>query len=269
MTINVPFTAVYASVIGKAHLAHGLPLQDACGYEWNTAQGWGIAIVCDGAGSCKHSDQGAQFCVKTLLKKIWQYSWKELMLEEQKCTQTIHNIVQNLQLELALYAFPNDVLEYACTLNVVLFSEQQLISFHIGDGRAGYCGSDTQWHAVMTPHKGEEANETLFITSAQSLNILEIRYVYQPIVALCVLSDGCEKACFQCAIWDEATQQYTDPNLPFAQFFNPNIAVLQQFSTQFLPQEEQNNHWATFLTAGNAVLERETDDKTLIFIVKK
>ncbi|MBK7438376.1 MAG: protein phosphatase 2C domain-containing protein [Saprospiraceae bacterium] len=45
------------------------------------------------------------------------------------------------------------------------FSKSGLICSHIGDGRAGYQDNENTWHSVLEPFKGEEANQTIFITS--------------------------------------------------------------------------------------------------------
>ena len=48
-----------ASVRGKSHLDKGVPCQDA--HAQAVAGDTLVAIVCDGAGSARHSEQGAQF----------------------------------------------------------------------------------------------------------------------------------------------------------------------------------------------------------------
>src|SRR5471030_1755942 len=48
-----------ASVRGKSHLDKGLPCQDA--HAQVVVDDILVAIVCDGAGSARHSEQGAQF----------------------------------------------------------------------------------------------------------------------------------------------------------------------------------------------------------------
>ncbi|NCX95273.1 MAG: hypothetical protein EBX41_02485, partial [Chitinophagia bacterium] len=53
---DTPFFMVSGSAIGKSHKGTGTPCQDSsfCG---TLSNGWGIAIVCDGAGSAANSQQ--------------------------------------------------------------------------------------------------------------------------------------------------------------------------------------------------------------------
>ena len=59
-----------ASVIGKGHIEQNLPCQDNHYYE-TLENGWGIAVVADGAGSAKHSDKGSKLVASQIVPKVF------------------------------------------------------------------------------------------------------------------------------------------------------------------------------------------------------
>ena len=88
-----------ASITGNGHIRKGLRCQDAH-YLWSLSKGWGVAVVCDGAGSRKYSDLGslcvsfwtAQTLKSLLLRKQWienqtlpqQDEWQNLAVQSLK-----------------------------------------------------------------------------------------------------------------------------------------------------------------------------------------
>ena len=78
------------------------------------------------------------------------------------------------------------------------------------------------------------------------------------------MSDGCEKAAFECNLYDAENKTFFDPNLPFGPFFNPNVKALKKLALENKTQEEINELWAGFLTNGNERFRTEMDDKSMI-----
>lgn len=267
---NNSFLPVYASVIGLGHIMQKMPIQDASGYEY-WENGWGCAIVCDGAGSCMYSHIGSALCVDFFIRKLKSTDWDRLLLSQEKLQKEIHILFYQCLHHLQYSGYPLD--ELGCTVNGVVFSENTLISFHLGDGRAGYCDPEGNWKPLFTPQKGEEANQTVFITSPlwqeNPAQWVDIEVVQKPYTAFCVLSDGCEKAAFECNIWVEEEQRFKDPNLPYSKFFNPLVQGIKQLYTQNKTFAEIQQLWKQFLREGNKTLAQETDDKSLILVCKK
>jgi len=50
---NKTWFTVEASIIGKGHVQSGMPCQDENSIT-DLGNGWGLAIICDGAGSAKN-----------------------------------------------------------------------------------------------------------------------------------------------------------------------------------------------------------------------
>jgi hypothetical protein len=266
---------VWASAIGNSHIKENLPCQDACMVK-NLQGGWGIAALADGAGSCEYSDKGAQQTVQLAIQyfanEVHKKQWaKENYLpSEQEWEDTAIYSLKMIKSDLQTYALQNnlDFDGLSCTVIVLVYSPLGLLLTHIGDGRAGYLNEKEEWLSLMTPFKGEEANQTIFITSDFE-EFIENKIISSHVNAFCLLSDGCEKSAFECNLYDRDTHKYYDPNLPYPKFFNPNILALRELYKQKQTQDAMNALWQSFLEGGNPQLKNEPDDKTLILGVRR
>jgi len=269
----------YASIIGSGHLINNTNCQDYC--EVHDFDNYIIAVVSDGAGSCEHSEKGsrlvASVSVPHFYNAVKENGWnenKELPNEDEWQHIAIKTL-RRIREDLYNYSIAQQ-LEFkslSCTVIVVIAFKHGLLVTHIGDGRAGYCNVNLLWKSMIKPFHGELANQTVFITSDIWYEevvdtYIESNVVKEDVRAFCLLSDGCEKASFECNLYDKEKQAYFDPNRPFSLFFNPNVTALQQLSEQKQSQEEINLLWEKFLTAGTEKLKLESDDKTLILAIK-
>lgn len=265
----------FASVIGNGHISENIPCQDACRVE--SHKDYSIAVVCDGAGSCENSHIGskhvADFSIYHFEKLISSTKWnKGNKLPSQdvwhnKAKKTLFLIRDDLE-KLALNNEWN-LKSLSCTIIITIILKPGLLVTHIGDGRAGYCNSNNEWFSSIVPFRGELANQTVFITSdIWDTDIIdtyvESRVVEDNIKAICLLSDGCEKASFECNLLKSDTESYFDPNKPYPLFFNPNLKILPDLYKQGKTQAEINSMWELFLINGTEKLKIELDDKTLI-----
>lgn len=269
-----------ASVIGSSHIQSGTPCQDSC-VAWLSPSGeYLISIVSDGAGSCSHSHVGSAFVVKKTLEilkeRIEKNKWfsngflpNELLWEKE-----LFFIFKAVKLGLIQIAkeLKTDYKAFSCTVIATVSSRYGIAYAHIGDGRTAYRTAEEEWKAALTPMKGEEANQTVFITSDSWDEKLESDYfaakvIKESITAVALLTDGCERACFEVLKFDEASGKYYDPNKPFTPFFEPNYHNLLKMKWAGFSQDKINRLWAGFLENGNAKLRIETDDKTMILAV--
>jgi hypothetical protein len=267
----------FASALGNGHKEEGLPCQDAC--DVLQEEGYTVAVVCDGAGSCAHSDEGAkrvtELAIARFAKDVENTAWHK---KEQLPTLKEWREIASASLEL----ISKDLRELAeekqyeykslsCTVIVCIVLPKGLLFAHIGDGRAGYL-CDEGWRAGITPFHAEEANATVFITSniwAHTSEYIGCEVIVRDdISAVCLMSDGCEKAAYECNLYDEVEKKYYDPNRPFAPFFAPNLPMFAQIHSAETPQEEINALWEQFLHTGSNALKIESDDKTMVLGVK-
>lgn len=271
---------VGASVQGNGHKTSNIPCQDSCAYEY-LGDGWGIAISSDGAGSAEHSDIGSKITIARAMHYL-KHLIKEERWIEKKELPTDNTWMRLVVPELRkvrddIYGFSQkNNIEYkslSATIIVVVHSPFGLLVAHIGDGRAGCRDMDGNWKAIITPHKGEEANQTVFLTTGfwdtpsfilSGVIVPETRVIRHPVSAFTLMSDGCENTAWLFNQRDENTGHYYDPNKPFPKFFDPLIESLNSESRDNTPAEEIECNWYSFITEGTRGFVSESDDKTMI-----
>lgn len=272
---------VGASVKGNGHIQSNMPCQDNHKYE-SLGNGWGIAVVSDGAGSAEHSEIGSKvvaergvFHFKNLIEKE---GWMEsnVLPTDIEWLQKSYYTLKNIRNEVELVAQKNNVelKSLSATCLVVIYSPIGLLAAHVGDGRMGYKSASGEWRAMMTPHKGDEANQTIFLVSdfwsipnyvMSGVLVPESIVVREPVKAFALMSDGCENTSWKCTTLNPATGKYYDQNQPFEGFFNPLEETLLSFHKENVPDEERKTKWYKFIESGTSGFVKEQDDKTMIF----
>lgn len=275
------WVVVGASVKGNGHIESGMPCQDNHKYEF-LEKGWGIAIVSDGAGSAAHSEIGSKVVVergiihfKNLIQKE---GWidKNVLPSDVEWLQKSYNVLKAIRDDVAMVAQKNNVelKSLSATCLVVIFSPIGLLSVHIGDGRIGCKTKSEGWKAIMTPHKGEEANQTIFLVSdfwnipnyvQSGVLVPESIVVREPVESFALMTDGCENTAWRCTTLDETTGKYYDQNKPFEGFFNPLEETLISFHIEQVAEEEILEKWSKFIESGAKGFIQEQDDKTMIY----
>lgn len=270
------WVVAYASVIGNGHIQSNIPCQDNCEHL-RLNDTWGVAVVCDGAGSAKFSHIGSDFvsrnvahCLQEVIERR-QWATVDDLPTEEEWRQEAMRAAQLVMQRLVQFAKNKGYTlgDLGCTLLASLYSPFAILTVHIGDGRAAYSVQPNEWHALITPFRGSEANETVFITSGIWTEEGVKQYIGTNIKTgtirgFALMSDGCEKAAFEVNILDPETNKYTDPNRPFTRFFEPNVPGLRKLHKENKSQEEINSLWSGFLKAGTKQFKHEIDDKTMI-----
>lgn len=264
------------SAIGRQHVKNGAPCQDAHRLIPVEA-GRGVAVVCDGAGSAKESQLGAWLAANRaahlfkdhMLATGWRFpadldEWRAashgLMLQT---AGFLHRVAA---------AAHREFKALACTVIVVVYSPCGALVCHIGDGRAALRDGLGIWRAAMTPFKGEEANQTIFITSdlwRENPAFLGCHLFEQPITGFALMSDGCETHAFQINRYDEENGIYIQLNDPYPPFFEPLRTQLLELHQQGHPQAKLDEEWREFIESGTRGLRLEPDDKTMILGILK
>jgi len=277
---NNEWIIVGASVIGRGHIESNMPCQDSNSYA-SLGNGWGIAITSDGAGSTKHSHVGSKIVVtrakayfeQLILASSWyknnilpdDITWSKAAFKALKAVRDdMQKFAEEKQAKLE---------SFAATVIIVVHTPMGLLVAHIGDGRAGYQDKSGTWHSLITPHKGEEANQTIFITSdfwnipfyeMSGVSVPETRVIRESAKSFVLMSDGCEHTSWDCNLYDADKGIYYDPNTPHVAFFNPLIETLKEHRKEQLPFIDRSEKWSNYLDKGNKSFIKETDDKTMI-----
>lgn len=239
---------------------------------------WNIAIVSDGAGSKEHSDVGSNavcaafaFYLSNMLKtdkrfangdipneRIWDLEFRALLTKFQNELK-IHKAFKS-------YEFGS----LAATIVILAYSPKGYLFAHVGDGRAGI-KVNGEWKSILTPHKGEEANQTIFSTTIEFINkpTLMMSGVFVPetkveqcnIEAFVLMSDGCEDGAwvtYQKVNLPDGDFKVEDVNQPRPQTLEELMLILDR------KEDEQKGLIIDFITGYNKGFKTEGDDKTIL-----
>jgi hypothetical protein len=179
------WSATYASVIGAQHSTSGLPCQDACVVRFSSDREWFAAVVSDGAGSARYSDQGSRLVADAFANKLIGLT---VPLASKAPGAWINDYVIEQVIrtreELRQLANSDRLEDYHCTLVACLVGPSGGFLVHIGDGVI--IGGNAQRLAtgdvtdlgrnlcISPPENGEYANETFFITEGSWIRHIRI-----------------------------------------------------------------------------------------------
>ncbi|MFO6423039.1 PP2C family serine/threonine-protein phosphatase [Motilimonas sp. KMU-193] len=180
---------VGAAVRGQGHLKTNQPCQDA----WQVASEAGatVACVCDGAGSAKHSDQGAKKLSQMVCDNLLNYvlAQPSAAIAEPELVNQLCDSLANCRQELANQGPLND---YHATLCGLVQHQQQNLVFHLGDGLIiGINPDDWQDYIVSEPENGDFAETTYFFTLDDWQSHLRVMCAPARYKIWFLMSDGC------------------------------------------------------------------------------
>lgn len=269
------------SIQGKGHISDNTPCQDCHQVEILDAEkNTGIAVVSDGAGSAKNSAEGSKIVCESSIKymkmAIEKLQWNDSkkLPNEALWNKVIREVVRLVQIDLNEKAksMGCELRSLAATFIILYFTPEKSYFAHVGDGRAGV-KTDEGWKAILTPHKGEETNQTVFVSNEilnptdlkiSGVSVPETLVIDKPIFAFILMSDGCEDG-----LWIKNKKEdlpngdfrYVTLNQPFAPAIEKLIQVIQD--KRFENQEKEVLF--QFMDRYNDNLKSEIDDKTLCF----
>lgn len=183
-----------ASATGKSHAERGVPCQDAFAHA--VVGDVLIALVCDGAGSARYSQAGAEFIARSVVHALATRVQQGEELPElsgelfEQAVAGVIGLARNALQEVARAAGAG-LADYASTLVGVVATPERGSFFHIGDGvgvaqpRDGAAKPD-----ISLPANGEYANETYFITGPHWREQLRVLPIRQPLQGVALMSDG-------------------------------------------------------------------------------
>jgi hypothetical protein len=202
-----------ASTVGASHIRAGLPCQDRIGS--NLEEGILVAVAADGAGSARHSDEGAELVVRTILESLNIAALRQtdclpnfLRLAAARARESVLNLARDRGVSER---------EFACTLLVTVATPTTTACAHLGDGVIAVCDGTEEWSWVFWPQRGEYANTTRFLTDSDALTHLNVDLLRTPITDFAMMTDGLESLAIT-----YATQTVHDP------FFNSILAPLHR-----------------------------------------
>lgn len=208
-----------------------------------------LATVADGAGSALLAEVGATTAVAAAIEAGRQrfretegchFNWDKLLSE------TLTAARGALEREAEARSMP--LRDFACTLTVVVAGTDFVAAIQVGDGTVVVAEPDGAMFTILRPVQGECLNETVFLTSPDSIELSRPSVWRGRPAHLAVLSDGL---------------QMTALRMPSAEphpgFFTPLFQFLSRQGDGAQAQEAL----ASFL-ASPRVRDRTDDDLTLL-----
>jgi hypothetical protein len=247
-----PWRFATAAVAGVSHVRANLPCQDRVACQ--TIDGTLIAAAADGAGSAKHSDEGAELVVHTILESLRPSNSDaaEALAEQLRgAVCTAREAVLKLADERGIPAR-----EFASTVLAVVATETAAACAHLGDGIIAVSDGAAEWSWVFWPERGEYANVTRFLTDPDALELLRSEGVGAAVTDFALLTDGLEPLAVV-----YASQTVHDP------FFSALFAPLHR-SDQAGEESALSASLADFL-ASAAVGARVDDDLSLVIATRR
>ena len=243
-----------ARAIGTAHLAQGLPCQDAFQCRiWREGDRPPvlIATLADGAGSVAHAEVGAQLATSVVADIVG-----ERLIEgttHDQVAAVLRYAIGEAQLALELKAGHDGCVidDYACTLLVAILSANGGIVGQIGDGAVVIDDGEQGWRPVHWPEHGEYANTTRFLTELDALEVLQIATLERPVRRVCLFSDGLERL-----VLDFRDRSAHAPF--FDAIFRPIDAHVEGGHAAHISRELE------VLLASDKINSRTNDDKSLV-----
>ena len=187
--VNQQWRVFGASVTGKAHLDKDIACQDAHAHA--VVNDVLVAVVCDGAGSARFSEQGAQFVATHAVQALAG------RLEQGATVQDLHDgaLAATLaQIRAALddiaRAASATLDDYASTVVGVVLGPDGGFFFHLGDG-LGVAQLLEGGELISLPANGEYANETYFLSGERWREQLRLLAIPPAVRGVVLMSDGC------------------------------------------------------------------------------
>jgi len=164
---------------------------------------YGLSLA-DGAGSCKHSDIGAELITKNILFYI-KINFDSLFRNE-NISLTLINYIEN---ELKKRTTDNiSFKDLSSTLLFISIKDNKFIIGHIGDGVIGMLDNKNNLKTISKPDNGEFSNSTFFTTSVKYKERLRIlKGTLKSANGFILMSDGSEDS-----LYDKKKEILSDTN---------------------------------------------------------
>lgn len=192
-----------ATVIGSKQTKRGLPNQDAYGFE-NLDNGIQILAVSDGHGgdSYIHSDRGAALAIEVSIEVCKAYFERWTSAIDSETVRTHLEEILSRQIGEAwirsVKEDPDylDVMEYGCTLLVLICTEDRIYMMQLGDGKIAIVFEDGVVFYPMPRDEFFDSNMTRSLSSGRAW--LEMKVADVPmeksIHLIALATDGVENA---------------------------------------------------------------------------
>lgn len=175
------------SMIGRHHLEKGGVCQDS-NSVMRLDNGWVVAAIADGLGSCCHSDTGSSIAVRETLdfvEKNCPDVWHDGSMESLLCL-AFHSALKAVKVQAKEEGNPAN--DYGTTLSAIIYNGTNVAYGNIGDSGVLVLNSFGDIYSLSETQKGEFANETYPLHSGPEY--WQFGTTNESICSLLMLTDG-------------------------------------------------------------------------------
>jgi len=144
------------------------------------------------------------------------------------------------------------VQDLATTLILLVATPELVAGAQVGDGAIVVGDGQGDMIALTTPQHGEHINETIFLTSSDALDTVQVRVRRTTSAQIAMFSDGLEMLSLE-----------MPAGTPHRPFFLP----LFRFATEMADEKEATQQLESFLTSSR-MTDRSDDDLTLLLATR-
>jgi hypothetical protein len=209
-----------------------------------------VAAVADGAGSTSLGGVGARVAADAAIETACSGFTNPSKLEEQQGKELLLRALEAARQAVVEAASNQEhpVGDFASTLILAVAGDNFVAAIQVGDGALVVEDDQQQMIALTKPQRGEYANETNFLTSAEYLSCAQAVVWQGNPRSLALFSDGLQMLALD-----------MQPCQPHVAFFSP----LFQFVRAVTDDGEGQQQLTSFLCSPR-VTERTDDDLTLL-----
>ena len=244
-------------MIGTSHVGTDVGCQDASRVELieGSDESALVLVGADGAGSAKHSAEGARLASSAIVERAKAY------LDGGGTVSAIDAATVALWYEhaaeqIAILAEAKDrsARDFACTLLMAVIGCDAAVFGQLGDGVIVVSDGD-QYRHVFWPQSGAYANMTYFITAPEHLAQLQVEQRAESVEEIALLTDGLQMLALQ-----------YETRTVHAPFFRPMFAHLRN---ERAGEAERFREPLVEFLGSPRVNERTDDDKTLLLATRR
>jgi len=237
---------------GTSHEKKGVGCQDACG-TIVLNNGWVVAAIADGVGSCKYSDVASQIAVDVSLQVC-----ADAIEEEPDCEllKVIEEAFIQAEREIDRYSLAQDhpLSEYDTTLSLVIYDGGYVWYGHCGDGGIVGLNKNGDYIKITTPQKKEGIYVVPLRAGKESWIIGDMEE--EEFASILLATDGVYDAFFPYLLKNQSIEVY----VPLIRYFmDDNLLNISKKNIKAIEQERVD-----FLCSDSCT--SITDDKTVLVL---
>ncbi|MCL2440780.1 MAG: protein phosphatase 2C domain-containing protein [Treponema sp.] len=241
------------SEVGSSHLDSKQPCQDANKIE-RTKNGWIVAAIADGVGSCKYSDVASRIAVDTsvcvCVDEINKNGKKANLLK------TIEKSFTQAEGEIDKHSLTKGhlITDYDTTLDLVIYDGKHVTYGHCGDGGIIGLTANGEYLSITSPQKSEGIYVVPLRAGKDSWQIDNLKGDFASVL---LATDGVYDVFFPYLLKGKEVEIY----VPLIRYFMDNNILKASKKTIDIVEKERKKYF--YSEACSSI----TDDKTIVVLI--